>query len=232
MALIRRNILQIQRVEPTTSPILGPSISFPQGYNLGQAQVIVGPKPRLTGTGSTGGNVAFKLATTVSVRFGTAGPETRKSNIVAGTLGLQSFPQPSNIPSVGEANIAGSFSSGFMPNQRYSFQQMDPGQSQGLSPGIPWSSIASRKIITKDFFLGGEYVVPTKIETLSFAKQEFAVTLKKLGVPEGFEYYAAASKKEPKEFTALKLAEFGGAKSLFRSKYFLGTQAKVSFKFE
>ena len=230
MALIRRNILQVQRVEPTTSPVLGPSISFPQGYNLGQAQVIVGPKPRLTG--SAGGNVAFKLTTTVSVRFGTAGPETRKSNIVAGTLGLPGFTQPSNIPGVGQANVVGSFSSGFVPFQTFSFGQMRPGETQGLSPGIPWSSIASRKIITKDFFLGGEYVVPTKIETLSFAKQEFAVTLKKLGVPEGFEYYAAASKKEPKEFTALKLAEFGGAKSLFRSKYFLGETAKVSFKFE
>lgn len=224
MALIRRNILQLQKVEPTTSPVLGPSISFPQGYNLGQAQVIVGAKPRLTGYNySTGGNVSFKTATTVSVRFGTAGPETRKSNIVAGTLGLKNWPVPSGT-------VTGSGKANFIQYQ--SLSKMEAGESQGLSSGTPWSSIASGKIISKEFFLGGEYVVPTKIETLSLTKQEFAVTLKKLGVPEGFEYYAMASKKEPKEFTALKLAEFGGAKSLFRTKYFLGTQAKVSFKFE
>lgn len=224
MALLRRNILQVQRVQPTTAaPVLGPSISSPQQYSLAQARVNIGPKPQLYGSG------VFRSTTKVSVNLGANAPETRQSNIVVGTLGLSGYKMPSTIPSVGQINAAGIATAGFMSFQRNI--SMESGETQGLSSGVPWSSIASRKIITKDFFLGGQYVVPTKIETLSLTKQEYAVTLKNLGIPEGFEYYGRASIFEPKEFTALKLADFG-AKSVLRTKSFLGERATISFKFE
>lgn len=222
MALVRRNILQIQRVEPRPGLTLGPTPQFPQGYDLRKARVTVGSQSVLYTT-DTGTYAGFRRLTTVGASFGDYPIETRTSTISASTIGLGRYQQP------GGGLVAGTMKIRNLSAER---ERMDPGQRQGLNVGIPWSSVAGRKIISSEFFLGGELVVPIKIETLSMAKQEYAVTLKRLGVPEGFEYYAQASKFAPKEFAAIRLREFGGAKSLLRTKSFLGRNATVSFKFE